>query len=190
MHRRGRNITSYTQSLITKIKVSCRLFYAVANNIFCSMPLSLEERTLHIRNTPCIGNQYVKGGSRATRNALAVPLLPSYGPTTILRKAIYGGQVVQGTGNNATDQGTSVSQRSRITYPSHKKVRPLVSFRRKISSLRCFTRTSITYLIRNKRIRSLVRFTKNYHLPISLKKYEATCMFHRKKRSLACFTKK
>jgi hypothetical protein len=37
------------------------------------MPLSLEERTLHIRNTPCIGKQYAKGGSRATRNALAVP---------------------------------------------------------------------------------------------------------------------
>ena len=71
--------------------------YAVSNNIFCSMPLSLAERTLHIRNTPYIGNQYVTGGSCATRNALAVHRPPSYGPTAILQGAIYGDQVVAAT---------------------------------------------------------------------------------------------
>jgi hypothetical protein len=114
VHRCGRNFNV----LHTKINYENKKFpvaCAVSNNIFCSMPLSLAERTLHIRNTPYIGNQYVKGGSRATRNALAVPQPPSYGPTAILQSAIYDDQVVQLTDSNVADQGMSVSQRSRIT---------------------------------------------------------------------------
>ena len=117
--------------------------YAVSNNIFCSMPLSLEERTLHIHNTPCVGNQYAKGGSRASDKKRL-----GRAPTAILRRAIYGGQVVLGTGSNVADQAMSLSQRSRRVIG---KLRHLFLSGEEIRSLLCFTRTGITYLFRNKK---------------------------------------
>jgi hypothetical protein len=146
-----------------KIKVSCRLFYAVPNNIFCSMPLSLEERTLHIRNTPCIGNQYMKGGYRATRNALAVPRPPSYGE--LFTVARWFGVLATTLRTKAYLFDSEVESLIRVI----RKLGHLFLSGEEIKSFLCFTRTSITSLFHNKNIRSLVRFTK-----------KITCLFHKK----------
>ena len=164
--------------LHTKLNYENKKFpvaYAVSNNIFCSMPLSLAERTLHIRNTPCIGNQYMKGGSRATRNALAVSRPPSYGPTAILQKAIYGNQWFRVQAATLRTKACLFPSEIGSLIRVIRKLGNLFLSGEKISSILCFTRTSITYLFHNKKVRSLVRFTKKKSLAYFIKNMSLSC---------------